>query len=366
MSDNDKSIYSKATLFSVVALLVILAGTVVMVFYPLARDEMHAELRDENNIIKDYNYTPLQLAGRDIYQKEGCINCHSQTVRPLKADVIRYGMISQPGESLFEKPFLWGSKRTGPDLARVGGVYSDEWQKAHLMDPQHFFPKSNMPKYPWLAEKQLKGEEVVKNAKAYSFGTKGIIMDMNNPDKTVAQVIEEAIAADPENLENYKKALMYGVEVPEDKKQMIIDELNGLTELDALVAYLQVIGTHVENKYEILADEEAFATAKNPLDVKDPAVLARGEEMYNLLCYGCHAETGKGEYVNEKLGTEPLALTSMTFHEAGVLDMADGEVFTTIANGMPGVMPSHLKIMTREEIWSLTAYVKSLAEKSAQ
>ena len=371
MSDNDKSIYSKATLFSIVALLVILAGTVVMVFYPLARDEMHAELRDDEKIIKDYNYTPLQLAGKDLYQKEGCVNCHTQTVRPLKSDVLRYGMISQPGENLYEKPFLWGSKRTGPDLARIGGVYSDEWHKAHLMNPQHFFPKSNMPKYPWLAKNKVDGDATVKNALVHGMGTHKLIVDLSKPEgerQTMGEVIKAAIAADPENLENYKKAIMYGMgdAVPADKRQAIIEELNNYTELDAMVAYLQVIGTHVDNQYGVVADETAFTEATNPLDVKSEEVLAKGEEMYQLLCFGCHAENGFGQYQNQMLGEEPVSLTSVSFADAGVADMSDGEIFLTIANGIPGAMPSHLKIMTRDEIWSLAAYVKSLAAKSAQ
>ena len=99
-------------------------------------------------------YTALQLAGRDIYQREGCYNCHSQMVRPFRAETLRYGQYSVAGESVWDHPFQWGSKRTGPDLARVGGRYSDEWHHQHLFNPRDVVPESNMPAYPWL-EKNL-------------------------------------------------------------------------------------------------------------------------------------------------------------------------------------------------------------------
>ncbi len=95
-------------------------------------------------------YTALQLAGRDIYVREGCYNCHSQMIRPFRAETLRYGHYSVAGESVYDHPFQWGSKRTGPDLARVGGRYSDEWHKIHLTNPRDVVPESNMPAYPWL------------------------------------------------------------------------------------------------------------------------------------------------------------------------------------------------------------------------
>jgi cytochrome c oxidase cbb3-type subunit 2 len=101
-------------------------------------------------------YDAVQLAGRDIYQREGCYNCHSQMIRPFRAETERYGHYSVAGESVYDHPFQWGSKRTGPDLARVGGRYSDEWHVAHLMQPRDVVPESNMPAYPWLAKRAAK------------------------------------------------------------------------------------------------------------------------------------------------------------------------------------------------------------------
>ncbi|MGB0218430.1 MAG: cytochrome-c oxidase, cbb3-type subunit II [Sinimarinibacterium flocculans] len=110
--------------------------------------------------------TPLEVAGRDVYIREGCYNCHSQMVRALKEEVLRYGARSTVGESVWDHPFQWGSKRTGPDLARVGGRYSDEWHRIHLLDPRSVVPESNMPGYPWLAERFVDGGEVQAMMKA--------------------------------------------------------------------------------------------------------------------------------------------------------------------------------------------------------
>lgn len=103
---------------------------------------------------------PLQVAGRDVYVREGCYNCHSQMIRPLRAETERYGHYSVAGESVYDHPFQFGSKRTGPDLARVGGRYSDEWHRVHLMNPRDVVPESNMPSYPWLAKRPLDGLEI--------------------------------------------------------------------------------------------------------------------------------------------------------------------------------------------------------------
>ena len=110
--------------------------------------------------------TPLEVAGRDVYLREGCYNCHSQMVRSLAEEVLRYGPPSQAGESVWDHPFQWGSKRTGPDLARVGGRYSDEWHRLHLNNPRDVVPESNMPGYPWLASTRLDGDEVAAMMRA--------------------------------------------------------------------------------------------------------------------------------------------------------------------------------------------------------
>jgi len=105
-------------------------------------------------------YTPLQLEGRDIYIREGCVGCHSQMIRPFRAETERYGHYSVAGEFVYDRPFLWGSKRTGPDLHRVGGRYSDDWHRAHLINPRDVVPESIMPAYPWLATNDLDGSAI--------------------------------------------------------------------------------------------------------------------------------------------------------------------------------------------------------------
>ena len=148
-------------------------------------------------------YTPLQLAGRDIYTREGCCNCHSQMIRPFRAETLRYGHYSVAGESVYDHPFQWGSKRTGPDLARVGGKYSDDWHRTHLTNPRDVVPESNMPAYPWL-EKNL---------------------------------------VDAEVMPAHMKALrMVGVPYTDEQIAKSVEEVKGKTELEATIAYLQVLG----------------------------------------------------------------------------------------------------------------------------
>ncbi|MGV7208371.1 cytochrome-c oxidase, cbb3-type subunit II [Oxalobacteraceae bacterium A2-2] len=152
-------------------------------------------------------YSPLRLAGRDIYIREGCYNCHSQMIRPFRAETERYGHYSVAGEFVYDRPFQWGSKRTGPDLARVGGRYSDEWHRTHLHNPRDVVPESNMPSYPWLAKTSLKPEEIAPKMRA--------LRTLGHP------YTDAEIAAAPA-------------------------ELKDKTEEDALVAYLQGLGTLIK------------------------------------------------------------------------------------------------------------------------
>jgi cytochrome c oxidase cbb3-type subunit 2 len=152
-------------------------------------------------------YTALQVAGRDVYVREGCYNCHSQMIRALRAETLRYGHYSMAGEFVYDHPFQWGSKRTGPDLQRVGGKYSDEWHRIHLNNPRDLVPESNMPAYPWLL---------------------------------TSKVDDTSIAAHLRGLRQV------GVPYSDDEIAKAADEVRGKTELDALVAYLQVLGTAVK------------------------------------------------------------------------------------------------------------------------
>ena len=152
-------------------------------------------------------YDALQLTGRDVYVREGCYNCHSQMVRPFRAETERYGHYSVAGEFVYDRPFQWGSKRTGPDLARVGGRYNDEWHRIHLTNPRDVVPESNMPGYPWLA----------------------------------------TAAIDPSSVAPKMKTLrMLGHPYSDDQIAKSADDVKGKTEMDALIAYLQVLGTSMK------------------------------------------------------------------------------------------------------------------------
>jgi len=154
-------------------------------------------------------YSPLRLAGRDVYIREGCYNCHSQMIRPFRAETERYGHYSVAGEFVYDHPFQWGSKRTGPDLARVGGRYSDEWHRTHLDNPRDVVPESNMPGYPWLAKAELDPSEIIPKMRAMR--------------RIGVPYSEEEIAAAP-------------------------GEVAGKTEQDALIAYLQGLGTQIKTR----------------------------------------------------------------------------------------------------------------------
>jgi len=149
-------------------------------------------------------YTPLQLTGRDIYLREGCYNCHSQMIRPLRAETERYGHYSVAGEFVYDHPFQWGSKRTGPDLQRVGGRYSDEWHRLHLNQPRDVVPESNMPAYPWLASADANAADIAAKMRALR---------------------------------------IVGVPYTDEEISTAKGQVQGKTEADALIAYMQVLGT---------------------------------------------------------------------------------------------------------------------------
>jgi len=188
-----------------IAIVVSLAGLVEIVplMYQTSVIKPHPNLKP---------YTALQLAGRDIYISEGCYNCHSQQIRPFVDETLRYGHYSQANEFVYDRPFQWGSKRTGPDLQRVGGKYSNEWHEYHLMDPRSVVPESNMPGYPWLAEQQVDAQQVEDGM--------NVLRDyFDHP------YSDEQIASAK-------------------------SDVDGKTKLEALIAYLQVLGTSIPRSYK--------------------------------------------------------------------------------------------------------------------
>ena len=188
----------KTGLLIILVILVVAVGglvEIVPLFYQRSTTEPVAGLKP---------YPPLQLAGRDIYVREGCYNCHSQMIRPFRAETERYGHYSVAGEFVYDRPFQWGSKRTGPDLARVGGRYGDEWHRIHLNNPRDLVPESNMPGYPWLATTPADASHIAQKLK--------VLRSLGHP------YTDADVAGAPQALE-------------------------GKSEQDALIAYLQDMGT---------------------------------------------------------------------------------------------------------------------------
>ena len=188
-------------LLIVLTLLVVAVGglvEIVPLFFQKSTTEAVAGLKP---------YTPLQLMGRDVYLREGCYNCHSQMIRPFRAETLRYGHYSVAGEFVYDHPFQWGSKRTGPDLHRVGGKYSDEWHRIHLNNPRDVVPESNMPAYTWLEKNKV-------------------------DDTVVAQ-----------HMSALRKV---GVPYSDEEISGAAEQVKGKTEMDAVIAYLQVLGRSVK------------------------------------------------------------------------------------------------------------------------
>jgi cytochrome c oxidase cbb3-type subunit 2 len=202
MSSTHAVIEKNVGLMIILVILVVAVGglvEIVPLFFQKSTTEPVAGLKP---------YTALQLAGRDIYQREGCYNCHSQMIRPFRAETERYGHYSVAGEFVYDHPFQWGSKRTGPDLARVGGRYSDDWHRAHLNNPRDVVPESNMPAYPWLHENVMDGNDIASHMRALR---------------------------------------VVGVPYTDEQIANAKQEVAGKTEEDALIAYLQNLGTALKN-----------------------------------------------------------------------------------------------------------------------
>lgn len=199
-------------------------------------------------------YTPLELAGRNIYMREGCYTCHSQMIRPFRDEVERYGHYSLAAESMYDHPFQWGSKRTGPDLARVGGRYSDEWHRAHLIDPRAVVPESIMPPYAFLAERDLKTGDMRGDLTALSR------LGVPYSKASIAAANDDVKAqADPD--------AGGGAELQKRYPKAQVRDFDGdparITEMDALVAYLQMLGTLVDVE-KAAPQEQGAAPAAQP------------------------------------------------------------------------------------------------------
>ena len=227
--NHHKKIETHATLLLVLSFLVVTIGGLVQIvplFYLQNTIEEVQGMRP---------YSPLELAGREIYVREGCYVCHSQMIRPMRDEVERYGHYSLAAESMYDHPFQWGSKRTGPDLARVGGRYSDEWHVAHLRNPRDVVPESVMPPYAFLLDRPITGQ---------------YIQDLMSTYRLVGvPYTDEEIAAAPEDFVNQADPFADHTALLEryhDAQTRNIDGQPELTEMDALIAYMQMVGTLVD------------------------------------------------------------------------------------------------------------------------
>ncbi len=190
-------------------------------------------------------YTPLELAGRNIYVREGCYLCHSQMIRPLRDEVERYGHYSLAAESMYDRPFQWGSKRTGPDLARVGGKYSDNWHRDHLRDPRSVVPASVMPSYSWLEQTELDYKNIAQDLKVQAL--LGVPYSAEMIANVAADIQTQATTDSPNAADLAKR-------YPKAQARDFDGDPDRITEADALIAYLQMLGTQVDFK---LYDDKA-------------------------------------------------------------------------------------------------------------
>jgi cytochrome c oxidase cbb3-type subunit II len=286
-------IEKRPIIFLLLATVTILIGTAVTMVAPFKW------INDPKLAIASVKpYTPLQLEGRDIYIREGCNNCHTQTVRPLLSDTERYGEYSKSGEFAYDQPFLWGSRRTGPDLARIGGKYPDAWHVKHMKDPQSMVPRSNMPKYEFLKEP----------------------LDSGITEKK-----------------------MQALKFPYTRAE--IDALQGKSEMDALVAYMQKLGNDIP--WRKVANVEVLGELNNPFR-DNMAVLPEAKALYQQHCAQCHGKDLQGEV------GPPLT----------DLDKPDPKVFTTIYSGsLAAGMPAFSDTLGKERIWKLVTFIKSQHRK---
>ncbi len=277
----------KPFLFLLMATAAILVGTIITMVLPFAWVNTEAD-----RIESVTPYSPIEQEGRDVYISEGCNNCHTQTIRPLVAEVVRYGEYSKSGEFVYDRPFLWGSKRTGPDLARIGGKYPDAWHYQHFDDPQSMIPKSNMPDHDYLRKNMI----------------------------------------DPE----YVRAKMETLGFPYTEEQ--ISALAGKNQLDAMVAYMQKLGTDIP--WRQAAQPLVVGEVKNPF-AGDATAIAEGKELYVQHCAACHGAELEGD-----IGPE---LTDM--------GMEDEDLYQVLFEGIPdGGMPS-FSTLGSERVWKMVNFI---------
>jgi cytochrome c oxidase cbb3-type subunit II len=320
-------IYSKPVTFAVMATVTVLVGTVVTMAYPLIRPEMHVKVEGLKPL------PALELAGRDVYQREGCVNCHTQTVRPLRSEVVRYlgnraqdpsARYSLAGEFAYDHPFLWGSKRTGPDLAFEGWIKpSADWQRAHLEAPQKLVARSNMPAYAFLSAEKVDGPAVAASMRALR---------------------------------------RVGVPYGDDDVSGAAAAVQGKTNMDALVAYVLSLGKAVNRGGP--AGLEIDLAAANPLGPAAPAV-ARGKHLWEANgCGACHGDEAHGQDgVAPSLVDDEFLGQKGDLPDAAYFAMIKGGSGVKVALGRPGVPDGGMQAfgadLKEEEIWAIVSWLRN-------
>jgi cytochrome c oxidase cbb3-type subunit II len=321
------TIYRKPIAFTIAATVALLVGTLVMMAYPMFRSEMHEKVEGLKPL------GALELAGRDIYQREGCVNCHTQTVRPLKSEVVRYkgnrspdpaGQYSLAGEFAYDHPFLWGSKRTGPDLAFEGWLKTAAWHYAHFDNPQAVVARSNMPRYAFLKDAKLDAADLRAHMRA--------LRRLGVP---------------------YTDADLDGVETA----------VAGKTEMDGLVAYTVSLGKAVDRGGGA-GGGGADLDTPNPMGGNASAVK-RGAELFTTnACNACHGDRAEGQE-----GVAPSLVDDTFLGQAG--DLPDAAYFAVIKNGSsakkalgrPGLPDDGMQPfgdgLSDDDIWSIVTWLRS-------
>jgi cytochrome c oxidase cbb3-type subunit II len=329
------SIYNKPVTFAVAATVVVLVGTMATMAYPMLRADMHPRVEGLKPL------SPLELAGRDVYQREGCMGCHTQTVRPLRSEVVRYGgsrarekgaQYSVAGEFADDHPFLWGSKRTGPDLAFEGWIKPAAWHAAHLVNPQAVVPSSNMPAYAFLKDRLI----------------------------------------DPFEVQAHMRALRrVGVPYPDSDIMTAARGLQGKTELDGLVAYLASLGRAVDRGGAgggEGAPVTEIKTIANPM-AGNPAAVAKGQRVFAENCAACHGDKADGLNADGSPAVGPSLLDDTFLGVKG--DLPEGAYLAFIkagsdgkkALGRPGLpdggMPAFADQVSDDDLWSVLAWIRT-------
>ncbi|MCK4910850.1 MAG: cbb3-type cytochrome c oxidase subunit II, partial [Thermodesulfovibrionales bacterium] len=359
----------------IVATAVILIGTFVTVFYPMLTPGMHPKL---DNLVQ---YRPLELAGKDIYQREGCMNCHTQTVRPLKTEVMRYGEYSKAGEFAYDRPFLWGSKRTGPDLARIGLRWPvAKLHYSHFEDPQSFAAKSNMPSYGWLKEHALKPASIVAHmdAQGFSYTDEDIkaLGGKNELDALVSYMLwlghaVKPASADASELDagaalfsdncsgchgaegeggfgpslQDKVWLGHDGDIPDERIQEII-----LTGTDNGMPPYE--GAFTDGQIRDLIDHVRSLGGGGEEAAETPS---KGAEVFASNCAGCHKPDGSG-------GFGPNLTDNVWLGMEG--DVSDDRIREIISKGTDKGMPSWTGVITDEDINNLIGHICSIGTGS--